>query len=83
MAKDKKLELFEVLAAKRAKGKNPLGMDVKPAKQANVPDPEPEVTDAPGLIIDDAVSAEVGYRPEERDAPASWSKCHGRRRGLH
>lgn len=55
MAKDgKKLELYEILAAKRAKGKIPLGVETKPAKQANTPDPE--VTDAPGLIIDDAVN---------------------------
>lgn len=56
MAKEgRKLELYEILAAKRAKGKVPLGLDV-PVKQANTPDPQPEaLTDAPGLIIDDAV----------------------------
>lgn len=77
MAKDgKKLELFEILAAKRATGKVPLGLDAaKPAKQANAPEPDmPDVLDAPGMIIDDAVSAEVGFTPPqesrepERDA---------------
>ncbi len=66
MAKDgKKLELFEILAAKRATGKVPLGLDAKPAKQANAPDADvpPDVMDAPGVIIDDAVSAEVGFQP--------------------
>lgn len=60
MAKDgKKLELYEILAAKRAKGKVPLGIDPKAAKQANVPEPPPELTDAPGMIVDDAISAEA------------------------
>lgn len=63
MAKDgKKLELFEILAAKRAKGKIPLGLEAKSAKQANVPDPEPDTFDAPGMIIDDAVGADLARR---------------------
>lgn len=71
MAKDgKKLELFEILAAKRAKGKIPLGMDAKPAKQANTPDPDPEVMDGPGIIIDDAVSAEAGYQQQQKETVA-------------
>lgn len=71
MAKDgKKLELFEILAAKRAKGKIPLGMDAKPAKQANAPDPDPEVMDGPGIIIDDAVSAEVTAKQQQRETVA-------------
>lgn len=79
MAKDgKKLELFEILAAKRAKGKIPLGMDAKSAKQANMPESEPDVTDAPGVIIDDAVSAEVGYGQAEKEAPAPPKKDSAR-----
>ena len=71
MAKDgRKLELYEILAAKRAKGKAPLGAETKSAKQANIPDPEPEITDAPGLIIDDAVSAQAEFsRARETDEP--------------
>lgn len=58
MAKEgKKLELYEILAAKRAKGKAPLGLDTKTAKQANTPEP-PEITDRPGMIVDDAVSGD-------------------------
>ncbi len=61
MAKEgRKLELYEILAAKRAKGKPPIGVEAKPARQANMP--EPEVTDAPGLIVDDAVSAHVNLK---------------------
>ncbi len=61
MAKEgRKLELYEILAAKRAKGKPPIGVETKPARQANMP--EPEVTDAPGLIIDDAVSAHINLK---------------------
>lgn len=72
MAKDgRKLELYEILAAKRAKGKMPLGIESKPAKQANSPDPEPEeVTDAPGMIIDDAVGPEIGFVRPEKPEPA-------------
>ena len=56
MAKDgRKLELYEILAAKRAKGKVPLGLDAMP-KQANAPAPEQETADPPGIIVDDAVS---------------------------
>lgn len=72
MAKDgRKLELYEILAAKRAKGKVPLGIEVKNARQANMPEPEPEITDAPGLIIDDAIdgSAFLASRAEETPAP--------------
>ncbi len=70
MAKDgRKLELYEILAAKRAKGKAPLGIDAKPAKQANSIDPEPEITDAPGIIIDDAVRPEVDFHEPEAAAP--------------
>lgn len=71
MAKDgRKLELYEILAAKRAKGKAPLGIDAKSAKQANAPEAEPEITDAPGLIIDDAVSAQANFsRSAEAVAP--------------
>ncbi|MCD8139867.1 MAG: hypothetical protein LUE17_08840 [Planctomycetaceae bacterium] len=66
MAKDgRKLELYEILAAKRAKGKAPLGNDAKPAKQANSLEPEPEITDAPGIIIDDAVRPEIDFAPPE------------------
>lgn len=69
MAKEgKKLELYEILAAKRAKGKAPLALDAKTAKQANTPDEEPEVTDAPGLIVDDAVAGDV--RPPLAETPA-------------
>ncbi len=61
MAKEgRKLELYEILAAKRAKGKPPIGVESKPARQANMP--EPDVTDAPGVIIDDAVSAHVNLK---------------------
>jgi hypothetical protein len=75
MAKDgRKLELYEILAAKRAKGKIPLGAETKSAKQANAPDPEPEITDAPGLIIDDAVSDQAGFsRDREAGAPTRES----------
>ncbi|MCD8351908.1 MAG: hypothetical protein LUC93_14970 [Planctomycetaceae bacterium] len=70
MAKDgRKLELYEILAAKRAKGKAPLGIDAKPAKQANSIDPEPEITDAPGVIIDDAVLPEIELGKPETGAP--------------
>ncbi len=66
MAKDgRKLELYEILAAKRAKGKVPLGIEVKNARQANMPEPEPEITDAPGLIIDDAIDASAYVRTED------------------
>ncbi len=66
MAKDgRKLELYEILAAKRAKGKVPLGIEVKNARQANMPEPEPEITDAPGLIIDDAIDASAYVRSED------------------
>lgn len=69
----KKLELYEILAAKRAKGKPPLGtaigVDAKSAKQANAPEVDPAVTDAPGLIIDDAISddarAQLQQHPED------------------
>lgn len=59
MAKDgRKLELYEILAAKRAKGKVPLGLEAA-AKQANTPAPEQQVTTpAPGIIIDDSIGDE-------------------------
>lgn len=64
MAKDgKKLELYEILAAKRAKGKtplgNPLGSEIKSAKPEKTPESDPDVIDAPGLIIDDAISEDI------------------------
>ena len=67
MARDgKKLELYEVLAAKKAKGKTPLGFENNKIRQANSIDPEPDGIAQvapeggnPGIIIDDAVSAEV------------------------
>lgn len=74
MAKEgKKLELYEILAAKRDKGKVPLGLDQKTAKQANTPEPEPEVevTDRPGVIIDDAVSRDAGFAPVKEPPPAA------------
>lgn len=77
----KKLELYEILAAKRAKGKTPLGAPLgaesKSAKQPNAPDTEPDITDAPGLIIDDAIADDVRAQlqtqaetttPENRDS---------------
>lgn len=69
MAKEgKKLELYEILAAKRAKGKVPFGPDA-PTKQANAAGPAPEViTDGPGLIIDDAVIPAVANH-ERKEAP--------------
>ncbi len=58
MAKDgRKLELYEILAAKRAKGKVPLGLDAT-AKQTNTPAPEQETIDPPGIIIDDSLGEE-------------------------
>ncbi len=64
----KKLELYEILAAKRAKGKMPPGFEGKPVKQANVLEseqetPESETVHSPGLIIDDAVRPEL-IQPE-------------------
>ena len=79
MAKEgKKLELFEILAANRAKGKAPLGLDAKNVKQANTPDPEPEVVDRPGLIIDDAIGAELRAppAPEVKASPVSEPPRH-------
>ncbi|MCC8167646.1 MAG: hypothetical protein LIQ31_16285 [Planctomycetes bacterium] len=71
MAKDgRKLELYEILAAKRAKGKMPLGIEVKNARQANMPEPDPEITDAPGLIIDDALDGSAFTRAEEEPEAA-------------
>ena len=69
MAKEgRKLELYEILAAKRAKGKVPLGLDA-PVKQANTPEPQPEEpTDAPGLIIDDAVAPILSVQ-EKKESP--------------
>ncbi len=74
MAKDgRKLELYEILAAKRAKGKAPLGLDAA-AKQTPAPAQEQEATPAPGLIIDDALE-EQRYEalrerpPEEEEEP--------------
>lgn len=63
----KKLELYEILAAKRAKGKIPPGFDSKGIRPANslddeYPDPPPVKADEirqAGMIIDDAVSADV------------------------
>lgn len=84
MAKDgKKLELYEILAAKRAKGKMPIGVETKAAKQANIPEPAGDVTDAPGLIIDDDVpyhdryamtdledeNKATSFEPEAPDSP--------------
>lgn len=74
MAKEgRKLELYEILAAKRDKGKMPLGLDQKTARQANTPEPEPEteITDRPGVIIDDAVSREVGFAPIQEPEPVA------------
>ncbi len=86
MAKDgRKLELYEILAAKRAKGKTPLGLDpeAKTAGQAGEADRAPEktperadeATDAPGVIIDDSLGEEFVERRRaearpEADAPA-------------
>lgn len=63
----KKLELYEILAAKKAKGKVSLGVDAKPARQANSEPEETfaaagipeEIMDGPGLIVDDAIAAEA------------------------
>lgn len=73
MAKEgKKLELYEILAAKRAKGKAPLALDAKPARQANQPAedetqniPEPSAPSRPTVIVDDAVAdAYPAYREQ-------------------
>ncbi len=80
MARDgKKLELYEILAAKRAKGKQLPGFEPKEAKQANSQEPETSgqgraTPPAPNIIIDDAVSSEyLAGRgmpiPEEREEP--------------
>jgi len=54
----KKLELYEVLAAKRAQGKTLPGFDARDATQANTPDPGADSAPSPehpGVIVDDAV----------------------------
>lgn len=65
MAKDgKKLELYEILAAKRAKGKLPVGFESKETRQANsIPGErggQEEVAGKPPgtIIVDDAVAHE-------------------------
>lgn len=53
----KKLELYEVLAAKRAKGKMPSALETKQYRQANMPEePDPQASGTLGVIIDDAVA---------------------------
>lgn len=68
MAKEgKKLELYEILAAKRAKGKIPPTFEAKPLRQANSPPEEAERPDkdttltsgGKAVIIDDAVAEEA------------------------
>ncbi len=80
----KKLELYEILAAKRAKGKQLPGFEPKAGKQANSPEPEAESQERgasvdKGIIIDDAINPEylasqglAGQAKEEapkREAP--------------
>ncbi len=79
MAKDgRKLELYEILAAKRAKGKIPLGLDAT-AKQTNPPEQEmPDVTDAPGVIIDDALGGAYRGSPEPERAEEEETAETGR-----
>lgn len=83
MAKEgKKLELYEILAAKRAKGKILTGFESKPARQVNSPDgrepeqgSEPrESAKIPGIIIDDSLETEYSStsRPP-MEAPISPS----------
>lgn len=63
----KKLELYEILAAKRAKGKIPPGLDAKNIRPANTPDDDyqpppplkPEESRRPGVIIDDSLGPEA------------------------
>lgn len=72
----KKLELYEILAAKKAKGKAPMGFDPKTIRHTAVPEtqsPDSRAFEqnraAPGIIIDDAVSAEYLNARGVRDAP--------------
>lgn len=74
----KKLELYEILAAKQAKGKTPLGIGNNNVRQANSIEPEPDGNKqvapegaGPGIIIDDAVSAEISL---PRPAPESGER---------
>lgn len=85
----KKLELYEILAAKRAKGKTPLGLETGSVKQANSlePDPPPPPPVAreerkpsqPEVIVDDAIAPEIAdaYRQQatiEPPAPTHYQK---------
>lgn len=80
MAKEgRKLELYEILAAKRAKGKQPLGLDSKLLKPANGRDEEAPGTKTTGpereVIVDDSLGSEFAPIREEvlevSEAPAS------------
>lgn len=80
----KKLELYEILAAKRAKGKIPTGFEGKPARQANALDaqpPEPggdpaESSKIPGIIIDDSLATDYssGFSRSSPHATARSSR---------
>ncbi|MDR1535151.1 MAG: hypothetical protein LBU64_08665 [Planctomycetota bacterium] len=84
MAKQgKKLELYEILAAKRGKGKQPLAFEPRSLRPPGKPGPEPAAADrigtAPALIIDEGVLPELpnavsgeGWKkagPEVKTAP--------------
>lgn len=66
----KKLELYEILAAKRAKGKSPLALDAKSAQQANSLPAEPDVPPPGqgGMIVDDSISPEIAREWPAADA---------------
>ena len=75
MAKDgKKLELYEVLAAKRAKGRHPLALETKPSRPpASAPPARPATTIPirPPVIVDEAVQAAYEADLNKTPSPAA------------